>query len=139
MAATSGPVRFRYCLRSAGKTVDWPMITCAGSEKRKAVWKKKRAKNGCATRLLFFRVRTVYLRRENKITLGESFDFVCVSDCVDFSPGQTQIGMMAFGFRHCAGAVYEGQGRLEIGKEEGLLQVMAIHNFPIGKLRGQLG
>src|ERR1700680_4453161 len=46
--------------------------------------------------------------------------------------------MMALGLGHRAGAIHKVQGCLEIGKEESLLQVMAIHDFPIGKLRGQL-
>src|SRR5260370_38685018 len=47
--------------------------------------------------------------------------------------------MMALGFSHRAGAIHKVQDRLEIGKEKGLLQVMAIYHFPIGKLCGQLG
>src|SRR6266478_8667176 len=47
--------------------------------------------------------------------------------------------MMALGFSHRAGVIHKVQGRLEIGKEKGLLQVMAIYHFPIGKLCGQLG
>ncbi len=44
--------------------------------------------------------------------------------------------MMALGFGNRTGTIHKVQGCLEIGKEEGLLQVMSIYNFPIGKLRG---
>src|SRR2546422_11546621 len=46
--------------------------------------------------------------------------------------------MMPFGFGHRADAVYEIESAFEIGKQESLLDVMAVDHFPIGKLRRQL-
>src|SRR5437763_16842420 len=46
--------------------------------------------------------------------------------------------MVTLRFCDRAGAIHEVQGCLEIGKQEGFLQMMTIHDLPIGKLRGQL-
>src|SRR6266478_1068785 len=60
-----------------------------------------------------------------------------ISDGVDPAPGETQVGMVALGLGHGADAVHEIQRCLEIGKQEGLLDMMPVDYLPLGKQRRQ--
>jgi hypothetical protein len=77
------------------------------------------------------------LRRDYKIALSQTSDFVRVNLHVHPAPRQAKIRMMAFLLRDGAHAVHEIERCLEIGKQKTLRDMVLFDDFPVRQLLGE--